>query len=200
MAIDTYALLTAAINSWSERGYASSQTDDFISLAESEFDLSQRGFQGEATATITLTNGVGALPVGFKTAKSLIYSTYAPMEQVTWDALAALNPSGAAGIPNSYAISGTTLKVAPLLTGDVSLMHELGLTGLSASNTSNWLLVKAPQAYLWMCRAMQLVFEEDFTTAAGFQQQAMGVIDRINVQSDVARFGNAAITMPMVTP
>lgn len=202
-AITDYASLTTAIGDWSERTYASTRTDQFIALAEAEFALMLRNYRREETATITTnSSGVASLPSDFLKVRSLTrdYSGAVPLIPAGWQSLINQNAYGESGEPIWFAISEGSVKVAPIAEDDFTLVYEAKLTALSSGNTTNWLITLAPQAYLYMCLATQEAFEKNFQEAAVWKAQAMEKLHDIGVLSDTAQYGNAEMTLDMVTP
>lgn len=203
MALDSYTGLSTAIGTWATRPYTTAQTDEFILLAEAAFKRRLKGYQRETTDTLTTdANGEAALPSGFAGMLSVYYGTTTdyPLQQVAWGALRVRNPSGTGGIPSAFAISGTKFKVDYLAAGDFTATYKADLTPLSANDTSNWLLALAPDAYLFMCKAMARAFEEEWDAAAGLEAKANGILDELGLQSDLAQFGRATMTIRGATP
>ena len=199
MALDSYSELTTAIGTWTERTYTSGQTDEFILLAEAAANRKLRqDFRRRASATITTdSDGLATLPTGFIGMTSLVRGVTGslPLVQVSWDALITRNPYADADDALVYAIYGTTLRVSPVVAGDFTAVFSKVLTGLSASNTTNWLLTLAPDYYLFGCRAAQCAFEEDESRATFYSNAAAGVLDDLIAMGNVAEFGNAEVTL-----
>jgi hypothetical protein len=200
MAVTSYSTLTSAIGEWATRTYTSSQTDEFIALAEAEFNLILGGYRRETSVSITTTSGVGSLPADFLDMVSLTHATYGLMLPIAWSEIALRNPTYTGGTPTHYAISGSSLKLDYSFDGSFTATYAQKLTGLSADNTTNWLLALAPQAYLFMCIAMQRAFEEEFATSQGFEAKARAIIDEVVLQATVAQYGNARMALPVGSP
>jgi len=199
-AITNYATLTSAISDWDERTYTSDQTDQFIALAEAEFRLYfGPNFAKETSATVSFTSGSGALPTGFVRPLSLIHATYGELTQKPIGAVRATRVWDTSGIPNQYAITGATIEVAPIYTGDLTLDYEGTLTGLSGSNTTNWLIANAPQAYLAMCLHFAKARAED-DSAPSYKASALKTLDDLGIQSMVAQIGRGAVRIHGATP
>ena len=202
MAITDYASIRTELNGYTERGYTQAQVDTFIGLSEADFNLYLGpNFVRETSAVInTSTAGIASLPAGFVTFKSCVHATVGPLTLTTWDAIGAYNPLGQAGIPARCAISGSQIRTAPVFDGDLTLNYEGTLAPLSASNTTNWLLAKAPQAYFWMVMAQAKAFEEEGQLASVYQAKALQVVSDLGLQSMVAQFGRAAYRTRGATP
>jgi hypothetical protein len=204
MAVTTYATLTTAISSWSERAYTSGQTDEFIALAEAAFNRRLgSNYRRKVTATITTdSSGEATIPSGVIRIESLTQDLLGsvPLTQIAWNSLIALNPYAEADSAAYFAIKGTTLKVAPVTEDDFVAVYWAKLTGLSSGNTTNWLLDLAPDAYLAMCQSVQRAYEEDFQVATLYEAKANAILDELVSQGNVAEYGNTETVLAMVTP
>jgi hypothetical protein len=204
MSLSTYAELTTAIGTWEERTFSATETDQFIRLTEAKADRKLRqDFRRRTSATInTDSSGVGTLPAGFVGMTSLVRDVLGsvPLKQVSWDALVLRNPYEIGDDAGVYAINGTTLMVAPVTDDDFIAQFSSTLTGLSGSETTNWLLTLAPDYYLFGCQAAASAFLKDYPTAMMLQAQADSILDELVSQGNVAEYGNAEMTLDMVTP
>lgn len=197
-AIVDYTSIAAAINAWDERTH---DVDELLGLAEAEFRLYLGpNFAKETTATLTFASGIAAVPAGYVRPIGMAHSTIGTLSQASWEALSNYNPFGIAGLPAIYAISGASIKTAPLLSGDAVFTYEGTLTGLSSSNATNWLITTAPQAYLSMCWSFAKAKFEDFQNAAVLRGQALQTLDDLGIQSTVAQYGRAGVTLRGATP
>jgi hypothetical protein len=204
MALGTYAELTTAIGAWEERTFTSTETDQFIALAEARANRKLRqDFRRRSSATLnTDADGVGTLPTGFVGLTSITRSLLGsvPMSQVSWASLIDRNPYRIGDEANVFAINGTSIMVAPVTDDDFTIQFSAVLSGLSASNTTNWLLALAPDFYLFGCQAAASAFLKDYSTAAILQAQADEILDDLVSQGNVAEYGSAEMTLNMVTP
>ncbi len=156
MTITSKAELITAIQAWSVRSdFSSAQCDDFIALTEGIFNFGD-GRPGSDDyiaplrcremitigATVTVTSGSGTLPTDFREAIRCSTSTrtlqYAPPDWYSEN-----YPTGQSTEPAFYTIIGTTLYSGT----DVTLDYYAKIVGL-ATTDPNWLLTKAPNAYL----------------------------------------------------
>lgn len=204
MALGTYAELTTAIGTWEKRTFTATETDQFIRLTEAKADRKLRqDFRRRTSATInTDSSGVGTLPTGFVGMTSLVRDVLGsvPLKQVSWDALVLRNPYEIGDDAGVYAINGTTLMVAPVTDDDFIAKFSSVLTGLSGAATTNWLLTLAPDFYLFGCQAAASAYLKDYATASILQGQADAILDELVSQGNVAEYGNAEMTLDMVTP
>lgn len=202
-AITNYTTLIAAIDDWSERDYTDAQKDQFIGLAESEFNLILRSYRRVEQNTLTTdSSGEATLPAGFRSMVSIKrdYDGSAPLIPTDWRTLEALNPYALSGLPEYYAIKGTTLKVSPVAEDDFIAEMVVALSGLTSSNATNWLITLVPMAYLAMCLSAAEAFQKNFSEAATWKAQALQYLDLVGIQSDVAQFATASVVLDMPTP
>lgn len=203
-AITDYTTLTAAVIAYAERSGDSiyvAQTDTFIGLAEAFFNRYLGGaFQMEKSTTIATTSGVGMLTSDFSVMRSVSYSPYGPLKQTSYDAIKFLNPLGAGGTPYHYAISGSSLYLDRVASITLDAVYLADLVGLSGSNASNWLLLAAPDAYLFETLAQGEAFLGNLSAAASLEGRATEALDQIMSQANLAQYGRAEMTIRGVAP
>jgi hypothetical protein len=202
VAITDYASLSSAINDIGERSYIAGELDRIIGLAEAEFRLHfGPNFAKEtASASLAFTTGSATLPSGFIRALSLVHATYGGLTERTVGAIRERRVWDTSGIPSIYAITGATVLTAATYTGNLALDYEGSLVGLSGSNTTNWLITNAPQAYLSMCLSMDKLIQEEYPAAAALRSVSLNTLDDLGIQSMVATLGRASVTIPGATP
>lgn len=204
MAFNTYATVSAAISDWEERSFSSSETDEFLALAEAAANRKLRqDFRRRTSTTITTdSSGEATLPTGFVGMTSLVRDVLGsvPLKQVSWDALIARNPYEVTEDAGVYAINGTVLKVAPITADSFICKFSSVLTALSSVNTTNWLLTLAPDYYLFYGQAMAAAKAKDYASASGLKGEALAILDELVSQGNVAEYGNAEMTLSMATP
>jgi len=196
-AITNYTTLVAAINEWDERTH---DTDELIGLAEAEFRLHLTpNYAKDTSGTLTFASGSAALPDGFVRPIALTRSTYGPLVEASIAHIRERRIWIATGIPDCYAVTGSTVEVAPSYDGDLTFDYEATLTGLSSSNATNWLITNAPQAYLAMCMYFAKAKFED-PSAGSYRAQALSTVDALTIQSTVAQYGGASVKLRGATP
>ena len=153
MAISTYSELQQAIGDWLNRADLDQKIPDFVALAESTLNDVIRASDMATSTTIALTSGRATLPTD---ALELIYAQVAsaedePLEQVTPQQLTMLRRTRTRNTanPRFYAIIGREMVVTPTpASGSVDIDYYQRIPSL-ASNSTNWLLTKAPHMYLY---------------------------------------------------
>lgn len=183
-AITDYSTLASAIDSWDERDHDS---DELIGLAEAEFRLYLGpNYARETTSTVAFTSGSASQPTGFVRPVAMMHTTYGAVALRSIEEVRERRIWDTSGIPSIYAVSGSTLETAPTYTGNLSFTHEAKLTGLSGSNTTNWLITTAPQAYLSMCLSFAKAKNEDYAGAATLRSASLQTLADLGIQSLVA--------------
>jgi len=155
MALDTFSGLKTTIADYLNRDDLTSIIPSFITLAEAKFNRKLRLRQMLKRATATIDTQYFAYPSDWLQAKEFILNTnpITYMEFVTDKQANELRQGQiiASGKPEYYTIVGTQIEV--IATPDTGYTGELTyygkITALSDSNTSNWLLVYAPDLYLY---------------------------------------------------
>jgi len=155
MALDTFSGLKTTIADYLNRDDLTSIIPSFITLAEAKFNRKLRVRQMVKRATATLDTQYIAFPSDFLQAKEfqlntnpITYLQYVTQNQGDYGSASQYI---SVGKPQYYTIIGTQIEVIP--TPDTGYTGELTyygkITALSDSNTSNWLLVYAPDLYLY---------------------------------------------------
>ncbi len=191
MALDSYANLKQAIIDHLDRDDLSTFVDDFIDIAEARFRDEVRFREILERTTITLADGdrTEALPADFAAMKSLRflnpdtsqYRRYLPrMTQLSEDELSEVSTNDE-GHPKYFCVSEQIefdKEADQDYTGD--LLYYKVMTALSGANTSNELLVRAADIYLYGSLAASAPFlmnDERINTWEGLYQAGR---DRVN--------------------
>ena len=198
-AITNYATLVSAIREFVDRD--DWDVDQIIGLAEAEFRLHLSPQYARETSDLSLafTSGSASIPSGFVRPLALSHATYGTLVGTTIGNVRNRRIPVNTGIPEVFAITGSTIEVAPLYTGDLTLDYEATLAGLSSLNATNWLITNAPQAYLSMCMYFGKARDED-PQVVSYRAQAMTAVDALIGQSTVAQYGRASAVLPGATP
>jgi len=168
MAIANYTDLQAAVLAWVVRtGDTESTTrvTDFIKLFEADANRRIRIRQNMTTASLSLTGGtsVVSLPTGFLEEIELNYTDSGDrISRASYDTIdRARNSDQATGRPSLYAISGTQLVFERDADTTYPLLLRYYTAWDLATDTTNWLLTNAPDAYLFGSVAEAAMFVRD---------------------------------------
>lgn len=149
MALDTYSGLKAAISDYVDKGTTlDPRIPDFIRLTESRLNKVLDDPEMEVSSTSTVAGEFLGLPTDFGELKAISVGGYRLRGATTADFSGFSN---VAGIPHTYAIYDGQIAFAPVpSTGSsVTIVYTRRIPALSNTNTTNWLLTLAPEAYLY---------------------------------------------------
>lgn len=156
MALSTYAELQAAVADWLHRDDLTTNIVDFIRLAEVQMSQDIENVRnGEATTTLTATGGNAyiTLPTDFKSVIRLVLQANpnAVLKAASAEDIAADYPYGETNQSILYSVIGSQIQLAPIPDSnyDIILTYDQGIPALSDTNTTNWLLTRCPNAYLY---------------------------------------------------
>lgn len=178
MALNNYANLKAAIESWSKRTDITNVLDDFIDLAESKInaDLALASNETRSTAVMTPGDRFLALPNDFLQMRRLTLSGNRPTE-LQYLSPESMEIASQSGRPIYFTVtSQLEFNRAPDSDYTVEMSYIAQLTALSDNNTSNNVLTKYPDLYLYGCLAACHRWARDEQTAVyydGMFEQCM---------------------------
>ena len=200
MAITTYAELKTAIADFLNRDDLTSAIPNFIDLAEAQMQREIRHYKMMQRSTAPIDTRYSALPSGWlETIRFHITGAESQRLELTSmdDMLQLRTKDDTVGKPTHYAHIGASLEVYP--TPDEAYTAELlyyeKLPALSDSNTSNWLLQQAPDAYLYGSLLQSAPYLRDDARAQVWTSFYAGAVASVNNESDRARFGGSGMRM-----
>lgn len=155
MALTSYNELKSSVADWLNRDDLTSVIPDFISLTEAQLERRLPTERMVKRATATIDTPFSAVPSDFVSAKSLVLTSTAPIQPLEFlseDELDAKKYTyRTTGKPLYFTVVGTQFEVLPAPdTGYTAELTYIGtLPKLSNSNTSNWILARHPDVYLY---------------------------------------------------
>ncbi len=189
MALTTYTELKSAVADFLNRTDLTAVIPTFISLAEASFDRVLRTRQMMARTSLTVNAEFEALPADFLESRALKIAGSYPMQFVAiedMDTLAAEHQS--AGEPTHYTTMGGELRFHP--EPDTSYTAELtyyqAIDKLSGSNADNWLLLAAPDIYLYGALVQSAPYLQDDARLQIWSQLYASAIEQLNRADDRA--------------
>lgn len=202
MALTSYSGLRSSIKDWAERtGLSDDLVKDFVVLTESIFNYGEKDESGgylvrpvrtrdmETTAAITMTSGAGDLPTGFLEAIKVKDpgGTTRTIRYATPDWLDENYPSGQDGTyPEFYTVIGSSL-LCPI---DVSLTYYAAIDTITGNDGAyNWLLTKAPSAYLYGGLMQYSIYNKNPEAAAGYRSLMINALGGLNTQDIMSSAG-----------
>jgi hypothetical protein len=187
MALDTYENLKSAVASWLHRADLTTVIPDFITLAETRMSemLEAKGMQATTTLATVADTAFVDLPTDFKQVKRLNL-TADPTRNLKYaspDELTTSFPYDTTAQPALYSIVGDQIQLSPVPDAVYSLdmLYTQRIPALSASLSSNWLLVRSPNAYLFGALAEAMPYLVNDGRAATFEAKFLAAMDDINL-------------------
>lgn len=201
MAISTYTELKTSIASWLNRDDLTSVIPDFISLAEAGINRDLRHYKMIERADATLDSRYVQLPADWmETVRFSITSgnTYR-LELVSRDDMLEYRQKTAntSGRPKFYANIGDTIEVFPTPDADytMQLQYYSKTPALSDSNASNWLLLDAPDVYLYGTLIQSAPYLQDDARTQTWAALYAAALQSLQKASDDTRFAGSGLRM-----
>lgn len=200
MAITTYDELKTSIANWLNRDDLAAVIPDFISASEADMNRQLRHWRMEKRSTATIDTRYSALPGGYLEAiRFHLDVDERPIELISAFRLQQLRQRNldTAGKPQHYAIVGGQIEVWP--TPDAAYTGELyyvdTIDALSDSNTSNWVLVHHPDAYLYGALVHSAPYLGEDARAQTWAALYQNAITAINAESQKAKSSGSGLRM-----
>lgn len=156
MALDTYANLQTSVAGWLNRQDITSAVPDFIALAEAEFNRKIRTRDNTARVMTQISTQYAALPSDFREAKFvklIVNGADAPLGFLDQRSIVQQHAhfNGVTGQPTYYSLIADSIEFCQV--PDSTYLFEMGyyssIPALSGTTTTNWLLTKHPDLYLY---------------------------------------------------
>lgn len=186
MALATYSDLVTAVGEWLHRADLTTRIPDFIKLAETKMNSDFDSRSQEIITTLSTTAGSEyvALPTDMVEMRRIVLMTspnrvlrYATPDQINSD-----YPSGSTGVPASFTVAGANLELYPIPNAvySIELLYRQRLPALSSTNTTNWALTSAPDAYLYGSLLAATPYIQDDSRLPLFAALYKQAIDAVN--------------------
>ena len=154
----TYAELQTCLLAWLDDSAANINPAECIGLAERRLSRLLNVPEMQATTTLDASIPSMDLPTDFREVRECTLDTTPQvlLEATSPSTLRLLFPSNRVGQPQVYAISGSSLLVAPSPDAayTIRLAYKQAVPALSDSSPTNWLLDKHPDLYMAASLAM----------------------------------------------
>ena len=155
MALTNYTTLKASIANWLNRSDLTSEiADDFIVLAEADFNSKLRVRKMITQVSFTIDSETEVLPTDFLQVRDFFIlsgNTKVPLRYMSPSQMDQVKGTSTTGLPNSYTILGDNFRFSPkpdgTYTGIVNYYKKF--SSLSSTNTSNYILSDHPAIYLY---------------------------------------------------
>jgi hypothetical protein len=188
--LSTYTDLQDYVAAWAKADDLTSVIVGCIQLAEARLNRSLRVSEMEAEfASVALVDGSADLPADFLEFKELRFDgarSYTLLPK-SLEYIRSLG-SDSQGNPDFYAISGETVVCYPAV-GDIAGTYYQSIPAL-ASNSTNWLLTKHPDLYLFATLVeLGLYTKEDAETMSMWASKATALIRSVQQSDEEKQFG-----------
>lgn len=197
--IADYASLLVDAGEYSGRNDIAHLFPRFLGLAELKLSRFLRVADMEVVAPVTMTNGAGTLPTDFLEAREVRNANGLPIRAVALQQLSE-SYAGRSGVPAGYAIVGSTINVRPLGDGNLTITYYGKIPALNRTNPTNWLLEKAPDAYLYALVEEIAIWERDADKAGAALQLKAQALSGLKIGDERTRWGNAKVVVGGPTP
>jgi hypothetical protein len=201
MALNSYSALKSSIADWLNRDDLTATIPDFISLAEAQLERRLPVQRRTQRSTATIDTQFSALPSDFVSAKSLVLTSTAPVQPLTFltedEMDAKKSVYRTTGKPLFFALVGSQIEVLPIPdTGyTAELTYVATLAKLSDANTSNWLLERHPDVYLYGSLLQAAPYLRDDERVALWTPLYGQAIEDMVVQNERAAFSQGRMAM-----
>ena len=176
----------------------------WIQFAEADFNRRVVHRKMVARKTATLSSGRVALPSDWLAAINIEVDGRIPSR------LKYLSPSDldsarddyeTSGDPLFYTLIGDEIEVAPHPSTSVTIemLYRAKVPALSVGNPSNWLLLEAPDLYLFGALAQALPWMEGDPRAQSWVDKAEAILGQLNTQDEKARYSGGPLVRRLRT-
>jgi hypothetical protein len=201
MALTNYSELKSSIADFLNRDDLTAVIPTFISLAEAQFARDLRHYQMENRATGTIDSQYMTKPGDWLETIRINITTAntRPLDLLSSQAMVdkRANYLDLTGIPRYYRHSENQFEFFPSPDDSygVELLYYQRVPALSDSNTTNWLLTEAPDAYLYGSLVHSAPYLSEDQRTAIWAQLFGAALQRLNQSSDEAVYSGSGLVM-----
>lgn len=195
MAISNYTELKDAIADWLNRADLTARIPDFISMAEARFNRTIRTRDMLTRANATTNNEFVPIPVDWLETYKLelpprATNTPEPLMYVGPDEASRFKASQMVGNPRYFTIIDGAFELIPAPVAGSPVTLELTyyarITALSTANPQNWLLLKAPDLYLYASLLNAAPYLNDDDRSVVWGQLSQSAFEELRMDSERA--------------
>jgi hypothetical protein len=188
----TYAELQSSIGDWLNRADLVATIPSFISIAESAHNRQIRTRQMIKRSTATVSDAFTTLPSDMLeiTNAQINGSRVTPLDFVSMTEADKVRRLYPAGTSKYFTIVGDTLELVPNPSSsvEVEIVYYARIPALSASNTSNWLLLMSPDLYLYGALIASAPYLRDDERVMAWMNLYKQALAELQVSDERARF------------
>ena len=203
MAINTFTTLKSAIADFLNRDDLTSAIENFIALAEAQINRDIRHWKMETRASgqQSASDEYSQIPTNWmETIRFHITDNgTSPLELISRAAMADKRASNndAIGTPTHYTHADGQFQFYPTPSSEINteLLYYAKTTALSSSNADNWLLLEAPDVYLYGALLHSAPYLGEDERVAVWAQMYSASVSRLNEASEIARFSGSGLKL-----
>ena len=197
--IADYDELKATIADFLNREDLTAVIPTFIRLAEARISRDLRHWRQEKRSTAQLNAQYSEIPADF-VQPIRFQLTDLPTNELKPLSLAQMlqmrgDRNDRTGRPEYYALTAGSIELFPTPDAEynASLVYYGTVPALSASNTTNWLLTQAPDAYLYGSLVHSAPYLKEDSRIAAWAQFYQGAVDALSTEDDRAQTASAGL-------
>ena len=199
MALDTYDGLKTSIANWADRTDLTAFIPDFIHLTEARFNRTLRLRAMEQSQFAETVGGQSnyALPTNFLQMREfrLNQEPTISLRYVSPEIFEAWNLGS--GVPKFYTIIANEIRIGPKPAGEyeMEMLYWRRFPALTSSAPSNWMLLNAPDVYLYGSLLELEPFVQNDSRIAVWGAGYTNAIEAIQSADDKDRHSGSALTV-----
>jgi hypothetical protein len=193
MALATYTDLQSAAADWLNRSDLSSVIPTFISLAEAKFNREMRTRDMLTRAQASTSNEFVSMPADFLEMYDLELNmsglaAQQPLSYIGPNEAKSLKANKITNLPRYFTIIDGAFEILPAPTGDINLLmtYYAKIPALSSTQTTNWLLTKSPDLYLYSTLLEAAPYLKDDARVQLWAAARQQVMDAMALESERA--------------
>jgi hypothetical protein len=198
--ITNYATLQSAIADYLNRADLTAQIQTFIQFAEADLNTRLRSREMIVNATATSDGQFVALPPDWLEAiNMMIVGGQSPLRYITPDEADTIIKAQTFTSTRFYSMTTGIIELVPPAVDDITIdmVYYGKIPALSNANTTNWLLTKAPDVYLYGALTHAAPFLMDDQRMAVFSQIYLARVQSLQDESQKAlHSGSPLIARP----
>lgn len=198
--ITNYATLQSAIADYLNRADLTAQIQTFIQFAEADLNTRLRSREMIVNATATSDGQFVALPPDWLEAiNMMIVGGQSPLRYITPDEADTIIKAQTYTSTRFYSMTTGVIELVPPAVDDITIdmVYYGKIPALSDANTTNWLLTKAPDVYLYGALTHAAPFLMDDQRMAVFSQIYLARVQSLQDESQKAlHSGSPLISRP----
>ena len=203
MAINTFATLKTAIADFLNRDDLTSAIENFIALSESQINRDIRHWKMEkrASGQQSATDEYSQIPVDWmETIRFHVTDNGTSLLDLISRASMAdkrASNNDATGTPTHYTHADGQFQFYPTPSAETNteLLYYAKTTALSSSNADNWLLLEAPDVYLYGALLHSAPYLGEDERVGVWAQMYGAAVSQLNQSSETARFSGSGLKL-----